>query len=267
MLNLISGLLAIALYLAAASIVLLDFRRGRNVERRKILPAATLAALAHAVSLAATALSEGGLNFSFFTSLSVVAWVVIVLSLAGSLLRPMEILGVVLYPLGALAISLQMTFGRGRELFVTYGWQMDVHIALALFGYAILTIAATQAILLAVQERTLRSHRLGGILSALPPLEAMEHLLFQLIWLGFALLTLTLITGLFFVDNLMAQHLVHKTVLSTVGWFVFGTLLWGRWRYGWRGRMAIRMTLAGMLVLLLAYFGSKLVLELILHRV
>jgi ABC-type uncharacterized transport system permease subunit len=83
---------------------------------------------------------------------------------------------------------------------------------------------------------------------------------------GFVLLTLTLLSGVLFVDDLFAQHLVHKTVLSIAAWIVFGILLFGRWRWGWRGRRAVRLTLAGMAILLLAFFGSKFVLEVILHR-
>jgi len=91
--------------------------------------------------------------------------------------------------------------------------------------------------------------------------------MFRLIGAGFVLLTLTLLSGVLFVDNLFAQHLVHKTVLSIAAWIVFGVLLFGRWRWGWRGRRAVRLTLAGTLVLLLAFFGSKFVLELVLKRV
>ena len=90
--------------------------------------------------------------------------------------------------------------------------------------------------------------------------------MFRLIGAGFALLTLTLVTGALFVENLFAQHLAHKTALSVAAWLVFGTLLYGRWRYGWRGRRAVRLTLIGMSVLVLAFFGSKFVLELILRR-
>ena len=124
------------------------------------------------------------------------------------------------------------------------------------------------AILLAFQERALRNHRLdSGLFRALPPLTLTETLMFRLIGAGFVLLTLTLLSGVLFVDNLFAQHLVHKTVLSIAAWIVFGVLLFGRWRWGWRGRRAVRLTLAGMVVLLLAFFGSKFVLELVLKRV
>jgi ABC-type uncharacterized transport system permease subunit len=83
---------------------------------------------------------------------------------------------------------------------------------------------------------------------------------------GFVLLTLSLVSGFAFLEDMFAQHLVHKTVLSTLAWIVFGALLVGRFRYGWRGRTAIIWTLGGFVILILAYFGTKAVLELILHR-
>ena len=95
----------------------------------------------------------------------------------------------------------------------------------------------------------------------------MERLLFRMIAVGFVLLSVSLLSGLFFLEDLFAQHLIHKTVLSIAAWGVFGVLLWGRWKLGWRGRLAIRWTLAGFATLMLAYFGSKFVLELVLQRV
>ena len=95
----------------------------------------------------------------------------------------------------------------------------------------------------------------------------MERLLFRMIAVGFILLSVSLLSGLVFLEDIFAQHLIHKTVLSIAAWGVFALLLWGRWRLGWRGRIAIRWTLAGFAVLMLAYFGSKFVLELVLQRV
>jgi ABC-type uncharacterized transport system permease subunit len=94
----------------------------------------------------------------------------------------------------------------------------------------------------------------------------MESLLFEMIGAGFALLTLALVSGFAFLEDMLAQHLVHKTVLSTLAWLVFGALLIGRFRYGWRGKTAIIWTLSGFVILILAYVGSKAVLELILQR-
>jgi ABC-type uncharacterized transport system permease subunit len=94
----------------------------------------------------------------------------------------------------------------------------------------------------------------------------METLLFQMIATGLAFLTVALISGFVFIDDLFAQHLVHKTVLSIIAWIIFSGLLVGRVRYGWRGSIAIQWTLIGFVLLLMAYFGSKLVLELILKK-
>ena len=99
-----------------------------------------------------------------------------------------------------------------------------------------------------------------------PPLTLVEALMFRLIFVGFALLTLALMTGAVFVENLFAQHLVHKTVLSLLAWGVFGALLFGRVRYGWRGKRAVRLALTAMVLLGMAFFGSKFVLELVLAR-
>ena len=120
--------------------------------------------------------------------------------------------------------------------------------------------------MLAIQEHHLRNRQPGGYIRALPPLQVMERLLFQMIGTGFALLSAALLTGFFFLEDIFAQQLVHKTVLSIAAWVIFGVLLWGRWKFGWRGRTAIRWTLSGFIFLLLAYFGSKAVLELILTR-
>jgi ABC-type uncharacterized transport system permease subunit len=97
-------------------------------------------------------------------------------------------------------------------------------------------------------------------------METMESLLFQMIAVGFVFLTLSLLTGLPQVDNMFAQHQAHKTILSIIAWCFFAVLLWGRWRFGWRGRTAVRWVLSGFVVLLLAYFGVKLVKELLLGR-
>ena len=122
------------------------------------------------------------------------------------------------------------------------------------------------AVLVAVQDQHLRNRHPGGFIRALPPLQTMEVLLFEMIGLGFFLLSLALVSGLMFLENMFDQNLAHKTILSGIAWLVFGTLLWGRFRFGWRGRTAITWTLSGFVVLMLAYFGSKAVLELILQR-
>jgi ABC-type uncharacterized transport system permease subunit len=115
----------------------------------------------------------------------------------------------------------------------------------------------------AMIDHLLRKHSFNKLVQTLPALETLEGLLFHLIKAGFAVLTISLVTGLVFVNDLFGQHLAHKTLLSLFAWLVFALLLWGRWKRGWRGRVAVRMTLVGIALLLLSYFGSRLVLEIL----
>jgi ABC-type uncharacterized transport system permease subunit len=131
---------------------------------------------------------------------------------------------------------------------------------------ALLFAAAVTAVLLVFLDRRLRTRRLAHLPTALPPLDALEKVMFRLIGAGFVLLSLALLTGFIFVTNLWAQHLQHKTILSLIAWVIFGVLLIGRIRYGWRGRAAVRWTLSGFGFLALSYFGSKFVLEYLLGR-
>ncbi|MEO5596881.1 MAG: cytochrome c biogenesis protein CcsA [Lysobacteraceae bacterium] len=206
----------------------------------------------------------GGPDMHFFAALSLVGLGMAVLTASLSRMQRLQALGIVVYPIAGLMLALAV--GNGHVRAEPLDWQLQLHAWLALLAFATLAIAALLALLLLLQERALQRRELGGWLRALPPLVQLETLLFRTITAGFALLTLALITGVVFVDNLMAQHLVHKTVLSVLSWLVFGWLLIGRWRYGWRGPRAVRLTLIAMALLLLAFFGSKFVLELILRR-
>lgn len=230
------------------------------------LLAGWLALALHALMLYSTVIRDTGLNLAFFPTLSLLAWVVVLLLMASSITKPVENLGIVLMPVSAILLVLSWRGATTHILPQDAGLPLAIHVLLSLLAYGLLTLASGQAVLLAVQDRKLHKHHPGGFVRALPPLQSMETLLFQLIAVGFILLTAALASGFFFVDNLFAQHLVHKTVLSIIAWMVFAGLLWGRYRYGWRGRKALRWTLIGFSVLMLAYLGSKAVLELILQR-
>ncbi len=225
-----------------------------------------IAALAHIMLLEQLILSPQGLSLSFFHVVSLTCWLATVLILFSALKHPLENLGIATMPLSAIALLLQSFGGTDTGTLISVSSGLKAHILISIFSYSLLGIAALQALMLAVQNRHLRNRRPGGFIRALPPLETMEHLLFRMIGLGYILLSLSLLTGATYLEDIFAQHLVHKTVLSVVAWVVFAILLWGRWRHGWRGKIAVRWTLMGFVVLMLAYFGSKLVLELILHR-
>jgi ABC-type uncharacterized transport system permease subunit len=141
-----------------------------------------------------------------------------------------------------------------------------MHISTSILAYAVLTLAAIQSALVALQDHQLKHRHTRGIVQILPPLQLMERMLFELLLVGVLLLTVSILSGFVFVEDIFAQHLVHKTVLTIVAWILFSVLLWGHYQLGWRSQTAVRLTLAGFALLMLAFFGSKLVLELVLNR-
>lgn len=253
------------LYLAAAGVL------GRGLfeqdgRPRRLAPLLALVAVALHLALHGARLREGGaIDLHFFAALSLVGLVLAALTLALGLWRPVSALGVVAFPIAAATVLLYR-LGAGTPGAAPPDWPIQLHAGLALLAYATLSLAALVSIMLWLQERALRRRQLATALRAFPPLTLLEGLLFRLIGAGFALLTLALLSGVVFVENLFAQHLVHKTVLSLFAWATFGALLFGRLRYGWRGRRAVRLTLTAMALLALAFFGSKFVLELVLGR-
>ena len=149
---------------------------------------------------------------------------------------------------------------------VAGGWQLKAHILLSVFAYTIMSIATALAVLLTWQQRRLKSKHPGGLNRLLPPLETTERFFFGTMEFGWGLLSLAIFSGLVFVDDLFAQHLAHKTTLSLLAWVVFGLVLLGHRLFGWRGQRAAGLTIAGFAFLALAYFGSKIVLEILLQR-
>lgn len=265
----IIGLSAIALYLLATLAAVAHFRNLAHAQTSSKTPLLTLwgaAVVLHGITLYLQIMTPSGVNLAFFHALASVALLVAAIVWATAIRRPLENLAFIVLPIAAISLVLNQVMPNHFVIAAPADSSLQVHILISLLAYSLLSIAALQAMVLAVQDRQLHSHRPAGLIRVLPPLQWMEHLLFQLITAGFVLLTLALLTGFVFLQDIFAQHLVHKTVLSIVAWFVFATLLLGRWRFGWRGRTAIRWTLGGVLALMLAYFGSKLVLELILHR-
>lgn len=219
----------------------------------------------HAVGYAWHSWGAGAPNLHFFAALSLVGMVMAAVSLLQSIKQQATALQIVIMPIaGICAIPFALQTPPLQP--IALDWRIQAHVWLALFSYAALSVATITALMLAAQERRLRQRRALVAQSVLPPLIQIESLLFRLLQAAFLLLTLTLLSGALFIEDLFAQHLVHKTVLSILSWIVLGVLLAGRYRYGWRGRKAVRLTLLSMGLLLLAFFGSKLVIELILQR-
>lgn len=227
-----------------------------------LLPA-TIAVMLQASALNLLIILPDGLNLGFFTSLSLIAWLISIQILLSSLYRRIESLGIVVFPISGLA-GLIASLHFDDHLITTSNNAVQGHIMVSIIAYSLITLGAFQAGLLAYQDRSIKQHHPGGFVRFLPPLHDMEVLLFQFLGFGFLCLSASLLTGFFYLEDIFAQHLVHKTVLSIIGWVILGVLLFGRFRFGWRGRTAIRWTLSAFAFLMLAFFGSKLVLEFIL---
>ena len=167
--------------------------------------------------------------------------------------------------LGALAASVT-GFESPPATMTALSWQIRAHVLISLMSYGLLTVGAIVALYAMVQERRLQAGQLSTVSNLFAPLETTEQLLFGITAAGFAGLALAILSGLAFVDNLFAQHLAHKTAFSLLALFVFGILLAGRFFAGWRGGRAIKLYLGGFLLLCVAYFGVRVVLEQLLNR-
>lgn len=261
--------ITIALYCAVALLLAMRLTRpamAEKLNRNMLLAGGFIAVALHALVLYQGVFTTAGIDVSFFSIMSLFGLLIALLLLVGALGEPIENLGIVVLPLVALTVLTRLLGGEPQFLPASTAMGLKLHILISILAYSVLSIAAAQAILLYIQDRHLHNRHPGGFIRALPPLQTMEAILFRLIGLGFVALSLSLLSGAFYIEDLLGQHLVHKTFLSVVAWLLFAVLLWGRLQFGWRGRIAIRWVMSGFVLLLLAYFGSKFVLELVLSR-
>ncbi|MBK1734446.1 hypothetical protein CKO15_03925 [Halorhodospira abdelmalekii] len=256
------------LYLAAAGAIGARILYGeeRGPARSTGLALAAAAVGIHAVVVAETTWVGAELNLCFFNALSLVSWITCAGVVVVSLRQRIEHLGVLLWPLAAGAVL--GTLFSSPDPTVTRDPLLTTHIVISMTAYAILLAAVLQALVLALLDYRLRHRRpVGfGFVRRLPALRTMEKQLFWMVTVGFSALTISLATGLgFFFEEVVEGGMIHKTSLSIASWIAFGVLLIGHTFWGWRGQTAVRWTLIGFGALMLGYFGSKFVLELILQ--
>jgi ABC-type uncharacterized transport system permease subunit len=209
-----------------------------------------------------------GFNFGLMNALSTIFWLTVLIYWLANLKHRLTSLQALVLPPAALFALLPGLFHQSHQVSSSHETLFLLHITIALIAYSLFTFAAMHAVLMTIAERSLHNRPTLIKLPTFPPLMVMENLLFRVISIAFVLLTCTLISGMLFSEAIFGKPLQfnHKVIFSIASWWIYGWLLFGRWRYGWRGKKAIRLTLWGFVLLLLAYVGSKFVLEVILHR-
>ncbi|MEM7357956.1 MAG: cytochrome c biogenesis protein CcsA [Pseudomonadota bacterium] len=263
---------AVAAYLIAFGLIAARFRDDQsrsganNVEGQSYripFAIALAAAASHLLYAYRIGLSDGGINFSLSTMSAIVSGMLMVVYLLACLAMPIKRLGLIVFPLTALSVLFSAVWASEENYLRHYGPAFSAHVLVALLAYSLLAIASIQALLYVYQEKQLKTRPVPAWLRALPPLQTMEDLLFRLIIAGFALLSLTLLTGALFSQQIFGQpfEFNHHTVFALLGWMVFATLLVKRFREGLRGSQAVIWTLAGFILIQLGYFGTKIVSE------
>jgi ABC-type uncharacterized transport system permease subunit len=269
MLDFLPYLLVSLLYLAVA----LDFWRAAQTAKSTgrpswHAPAVAIGLVLHGGLLYFSLFGAGWLNLGLTNALSAILWLTVLIYWLANLKLGLQSLQAFVLPLAALFVLLQKLLPEAHLLPYADRPLFMAHLAIAMLAYSLFTFAALHALLMMVAERNLHRQHTVLRLPDFPPLIDMELLLFRIIGLGFVLLTLTLASGILFSEQLFHKALLfnHKNVFTIISWLIFGALLAGRKVYGWRGRIAIRWTLSGFAVLMLAYVGSKFVLEVLLQR-
>lgn len=234
---------------------------------RQLRWAMALAVLAHTAIIWRLVFQEEGVNLGFAASLSLIGLLLAAWLWASGVLMPIPGMGSRTLPIVAVSAILPVLLPAPHWLKYSTDVLESAHIVVALLAFALFVIAAVQAAAILALEQQL--HRgLAATSGAMPPVLTLERWLFGLIAIGFVLLTATLASGVIFSESLFGKpvQFTHKTLFSGLAWLLFGVLLAGRWRWGWRGRTALRWVVVGSLLLLIGFAGSKFVLEVLLGR-
>ncbi len=264
--TLILAVTALLLYSVGTALQALSFRGRLHAHVAVTTLIGLLALISHGLLIAQTVYHDGVLDFGFFQSSVLISWIITLLLLGLNLKKPVQSLFLVVYPIAGLSIIMVLIMHGSSRVVAGDSYGMLSHITLSITAYSLFTLAAIQAVLLNMQNHRLKRNYNSILIRNLPPLQTMESLLFELVWAGVVLLVLAITTGALFVEDLFAQDLAHKTFFSLLSLAVFIALLIGRYMKGWRGITASRWTLAGCALLMLAFYGSKFVLELVFQR-
>lgn len=261
----LSGLVAVALYLI--SLILqgraIKAKMARITAQGMVLVTGLAAVMAHTISAWSLIYRDSGYHFGVLEISTLIFAAISLLALLSSARKPLGDLILGVFPFTIIIVLLSLAF-ESQYPAQQIGSGIAVHILFSVIAYSFFTLAALQAAFLAFQNYQLRHKHAASVIKRFPPLQDMEKQLFELLWVAQILLSVAIVAGFVFVEDLRAQGLPHKTFFSLLAWLVFAALLWGRHQLGWRGNTAIKGTLTGFGCLLLGFYGSKFVLEYIL---
>ena len=262
--NLIPYLIVFFIYLAVA----VDFWRIAKLAEKNLKLHSSMIALGltlHGWLLVHDVFAGAGINLGFFLALSAILWLTVLIYWLVNLKHPLYSLQAFVLPPAAVFALLPALNTQNHFLSTAGANLLLTHIGIALVAYSLFTFATLHALIMLVSERSLHQKKSWIQLPDFPPLLVMEKLLFRVISLGFILLTITLVSGMVFSEEIFGKiaQFNHKTIFSIAAWVIYGWLLFGHYQYGWRGKKAIKLTLIGFVLLLLAYVGTKFILEVI----
>ncbi|MFT5313009.1 MAG: ABC-type uncharacterized transport system permease subunit [Paraglaciecola sp.] len=259
------GLMCFALYATASGVIVTGLFQHQGPNRRLSFSLASLALILHIIILRGDIFIEPGQNMSMLNVASLIAWLISLSMLIASLTIPNTILLPVVFGFTGLMVMLTPLIPDAHIIQVNVQPALLIHISLALFAYTCLGIALLYALQLSYINVRLKEKKASLLHSSLPPLMAVESILFKLLLVGTVLLTLSLISGFVFLENMFTKEQAHKTVLSIMAWLVYSVILIGHFRFGWRGKPIVASTIIGSVLLTLAYFGSRFVKEILLR--
>lgn len=198
-----------------------------------------------------------GQNLSLSHIFSFTCWLVIIATWFLSFSRIFDNLAILSLIITASSLPISIIF-PGNNFFKTRQHpDLLIHIFISIMALGVLSMAALQAGLLYLQNRLLRHHANHSMIKILPPLQSMEALLFQILWFGFLLLSVSLIAAFIFLQDEIITHHIQKVVLTLLAWGIFAAILYEHYQSGLRGSKAIQWTLSGVGLLIIAYAGNK----------
>jgi len=262
-----AGALATALYIAALLYAHKFWRNQQLPEHRWLRSIILIGLISHSFSLAAVILQPQGVEFGLFAMLSLAAAAATALLVAATYWQPaLTILAPLLLLSCIVLIPLSHLLTPRMNTHTTLTLSHSGHILLSITAWATLILAWLQSFVAGFQSKALKQGKTNKLMNGFPPLQTTERVLFELLTLGWCLLSLAILTGILAFDNLLEQGLAHKTFFTALAWLMLGAVLAGHWLAGWRGQKTLRFARWGIAFMLIGYVGSKFVLEIILNR-